>query len=155
MARLAQLCQKTNQFNLTLRRHHQTDLIRLGSSPQAYIAWLSLQDRFGSYGIVGCGVVRVEGDTAMIDTFLLSCRALGRQVEAVLASHLARSARDLGARRIVGEYVPGERNSQVADLYPRLGFSGLSGEKGWSWDLSAGDPSVPDWFLVLEAGARP
>ena len=76
-----------------------------------------------------------------------------RQVEAVLVRALARAARSMGARRLVGEYRASDRNGQVADLYPRLGFTpaapGPDGPR-WIWDLDGGDPAAPDWFDIDE-----
>lgn len=154
LSRLAQLCQKTNQFNLTLRRHHEGVLAAMASSATDRVAWLALRDRFGEYGIVGCGVLDVEADTAMIDTLLLSCRVLGRRAETALVGFLGRQARLMGATRLVGRYVAGERNSQVADLYPRLGFQPAESPGRWWWDLAAGDPPVAPWLQVLDAGER-
>jgi predicted enzyme involved in methoxymalonyl-ACP biosynthesis len=69
---------------------------------------------------------------------------LGRQVESVLVNQLAQHARSMGATVLAGEYIPSQRNAQVGDLYERLGFQDLR------WDLTTGDPLVPDWFAVLE-----
>ena len=96
---------------------------------------------------------RADDATAVIDTFLISCRVLGRQLEAVMVNRMARLARAMGARDLVGEYIPTARNAQVADLYPRLGFeaaeAGPEGER-WRWSLAAGDPAIPDWFEIAE-----
>ena len=147
LPRLAQLTQRTNQFNLTTRRYDQPALEQLAADDGTRILWLSLADRFGSNGVVGCGIVRryeSNPEEAVVDTFLLSCRVLGRKVESVMANRLAREARDLGATTLVGEYIATERNTQVADLYERLGFVDNR------WDLTGADPAVPDWFEVVE-----
>jgi FkbH-like protein len=153
LPRLAQLTQRTNQFNLTSRRYDIADLEPLSQREDIAVLWLELRDRFGAYGLVGCGMVRVEGPDALIDTFLLSCRILGRRVEAALANRLARAARQRGARRLIGEYLPSPRNGQVADLYSRLGFTGPEAQPAgqrWQWDLTAGDPAVPDWIEIYD-----
>jgi FkbH-like protein len=144
LARLAQLTQRTNQFNLTTRRYDVGAMQEMLDDPRTRVVWLSLRDRFGTNGVVGCGIVRRAGDAAVIDTFLLSCRVLGRQVESVLVNQLAQHARSMGATVLAGEYIPSQRNAQVGDLYERLGFQDLR------WDLTTGDPLVPDWFAVLE-----
>jgi FkbH-like protein len=152
LGRVAQLTQRTNQFNLTTRRYEVAELTALADDESSAVLTVSLQDRFGSYGLVGCGVVRCDGPVAEIDSFLLSCRVLGRHVEAALANRLAAAARRLGATQLVGTYVPSARNGQVANLYERLGFDTLPGERArWQWDLVAGDPPVPAWLTMEDA----
>jgi len=153
LPRVAQLTQRTNQFNLTTRRYDMAELAALSDDPGAAIVWLDLRDRFGSYGMVGCGIVRRDHDEAVIDTLLVSCRVLGRSAEMVLVDQLARISRAAGATVLVGEYVPSERNGQVADLYDRIGFSVVDTDgarRQWKWDLTAGRPGVPDWIQVIE-----
>lgn len=157
LPRLAQLTAKTNQFNLTTRRHDLAALERLAASPDAALIWLSLEDRFGASGTIGCGIAVVEGDRATIDTLLLSCRVIGRHAEDLLVARLASFAAARGASALIGEYLPTDRNGQVADYFPRLGFTavpepqaGNGGRAVWQWSLSGGLPPVPDWFEVVE-----
>ena len=143
LPRLAQLCQRTNQFNLTTRRHDAGVLQQLASDAASAVLWLDLEDRFGSNGIVGCAVLRRAGDdTALIDTLLLSCRVIGRGAETVLVNRLAIIAREMGATTLIGEYIPSARNAQVADLYPRLGFETRDAGRLFAWDLANGDPAA-------------
>src|SRR5947208_2224834 len=81
LPRLAQLTQRTNQFNLTTRRYDVPQLEAISDDPDARLLWLDLQDRFGANGIVGCGILRRQGDAAVIDSLLLSCRVIGRGAE--------------------------------------------------------------------------
>jgi FkbH-like protein len=145
LPRLAQLCQRTNQFNLTTRRHGAAELQQFASDPDSSVLWLDLADRFGSNGIVGCAVLRRSADDAVIDTLLLSCRVIGRGAESVLVNRLAIIAREMGAKTLIGEYIPSKRNGQVAELYARLGFdpADSGGEPGrfWTWDLANGVPT--------------
>jgi FkbH-like protein len=153
LPRLAQLTQRTNQFNLTTRRYDVSALEQIIEDPAATMVWLDLSDRFGSNGMVGCGIVRRKQDAAVIDTLLLSCRVLGRGVERVIVNRLATLAGDMGATNLIGEYIPSDRNMQVADLYGRLGFDGpeIGGQATvWRWDLAAGPPTVPDWFEIVD-----
>jgi FkbH-like protein len=137
--RAAQLTQKTNQFNLTLRRHSREEIARLSETPRAICRTLELEDRFADHGLIGLGFAVASDDdpkTALIDTLLLSCRVIGRTAEAHLVSHLAREARGAGYARIRGLYVPGPRNALVADLYPKLGFVASGAHSGcWEYDL--------------------
>ena len=155
LPRLAQLTQRTNQFNLTTRRYDVTALQETLRDPGTGMVWLELRDRFGANGIVGCGIVRRRGHIAYIDTLLLSCRVIGRGAEAVIVNRLATLARDMGVAELVGEYIRSDRNAQVADLYARLGFEAQdTGAEGqfWSWALAGSVPSYPDWFQVVDEG---
>src|SRR5450755_970850 len=147
--RAAQLTQKTNQFNLTLKRHSREEIERLAAGPAAICKTLELKDRFASHGLIGLGfVIPSEQDpqTALIDTLLLSCRVIGRTAEVHLLSHLGREASANGYRRLRGVYVPGPRNALVAELYPKLGFE-PAGDDGdsWEYDLAVG-PIVSDYI---------
>lgn len=153
LPRLAQLTQRTNQFNLTTRRYDIPALQEVLDDSKARLVWLELRDRFGANGMVGCGIIRRQDNTAVIDTLLLSCRVIGRGAEAILVHRLATLARDMGASDLIGEYVPSNRNAQVAELYGRLGFDGApaSGEtRSWRWVLDNGLPSYPNWFKTVE-----
>ena len=153
LPRLAQLTQRTNQFNLTTRRYDVSTLEDLMRDPASKVVWLELQDRFGSSGLVGCGILRVEKGAARIDTLLLSCRVIGRGAEGVLVNRMAGLAVELGAHELHGEYIPSERNGQVAELYGRLGFTKQGADGGaawWTWVLSQGLPTAPDWISVID-----
>jgi FkbH-like protein len=154
LPRLAQLTQRTNQFNLTTRRYGVSDLAHLTQAPGTSVLWAELSDRLGAYGLVGCAIVTLRGESAVIDAFLLSCRVLGRGVEDALANRIGRAAGELGATTLVGTYVPSERNAQVADLYPRLGFTEVESEgdtRHWQLPIQEGELAVPDWIGIVDA----
>lgn len=156
LPRLSQLTAKTNQFNLTTRRHDLATLKSFAADPQARLIWMELSDRFGSSGVVGCGALLVDGELATIDTLLLSCRVIGRSAENVMVRRLAEMAAQMGTRTLIGEYVPSARNAQVADFYERLGFVAsppADGAQRWTWDLDASLPPIPDWFEVVDPDA--
>jgi FkbH-like protein len=121
--RVAQLLQKTNQFNLTTRRHPAQLVAALTGDPRWVCLTLSLRDRFADHGLVGVGFAELRGAEAIVDTLLLSCRVIGRTAERLLLAELARTAAGSGCRVLVGRYRPTEANAVVADLYPRLGFA--------------------------------
>jgi len=160
--RAAQLTQKTNQFNLTLRRHTRAEIERIAADPQSICRTLELDDRYASHGIIGLGFAVPAGDeplVALIDTLLLSCRVIGRTAEMHLLAHLSSAAIDNGFIRMRGVYVPGQRNSLVADLYPRLGFEVANGDGdgiveagggAWEYDLSTRGP-IRSSFIKDEA----
>lgn len=121
--RVAQLTQRTNQFNLTTRRYAEADVQRLLSSSSTGVLAIGLRDRFGDLGLVGAAVLAQHGDAVRIDTFVLSCRALGRGVEDVLLWGCIEWARCQNARHLIGEYVASDKNRLAADFFSTRGFS--------------------------------
>ncbi len=137
--RIHQLIQKTNQFNLTTRRHNVDDLRQFMESPQAEVAWLRLADRYGDLGLVCVGIIdRLDDEACVIDTLLMSCRVMGRHVEDAFLSYLAELARSLGAKRLRGVFRATQKNSPVKDFYAEHGFveSGGNEERLYEAELS-------------------
>ncbi len=122
LARATQLVARTNQFNLTTRRHSRADLERMAAVPGSYAKTLQLSDRFGDLGIISVIVALPEGEELRIDTWLMSCRALQRTVEHRFFLDLMEFAREAGYKRLCGEYLPTAKNRVVSQLYPQLGF---------------------------------
>jgi FkbH-like protein len=140
LPRAAQLVAKTNQFNLATRRHSAARLRAFMEDPGSEAWWLRLRDRFGDHGLVGVLVARQRGETLEVDTWLLSCRVIGRGVEQTMLAHLCRRAAARGCTRLEATYVPTARNGPVADLLPRLGFAPVAedaGQSTWRLDLAA------------------
>lgn len=123
LARAVQLLGKTNQFNLTTRRHGAAEVEQFAAKGAAVA--VRVRDRFGDAGVVGLALVAAESGGAVwrIDSFLLSCRVIGRGIEAAMLAEVASLARRAGVRRLVGEYVPSAKNALCADFYPQHGFS--------------------------------
>jgi FkbH-like protein len=146
-ARIAQLTQKTNQFNVTLRRYSEAEISSLASSTTHEVCVFTLRDRFGDSGQVAVAIVGYEGAVARIDALLMSCRVLGRGLETFILSHLADTARARGATRLEGCFVEGPRNGQVAKLYPRHGFRADEAATA-RWYLALADDTIeaPDWI---------
>jgi FkbH-like protein len=124
LQRIVQLINKSNQFNLTTRRYTDEDVVAVMADPDAFGLQLRLTDRFGDNGIIAIIIGRLLADKDLyIDTWLMSCRVLGRQVEPTTLNLIAQEAVKLGARRLVGEYIPSKKNAMVKDHYARLGFT--------------------------------
>ncbi len=116
LQRTVQLINKTNQFNLTTRRYSEEDVLALIDDPRAFGLQLRLIDRFGDNGIIGIVIGKMsDGEDLAIDTWLMSCRVLGRQVEPTTLNLVAGHATRLGARRLVGDYLPTKKNGMVRD----------------------------------------
>jgi FkbH-like protein len=131
LARVTQLINKTNQFNLTTRRYTEAEVRAVMKDPHTVTLQMRLLDKFGDNGIIAILIARLQqNQDAVIDTWLMSCRVLGRQVEEACLNILAEQARALGARRLIGEYYPTAKNGMVSNLYSRLGFE----PAGWAAD---------------------
>jgi FkbH-like protein len=127
--RLSQLINKSNQFNLTTRRRSEAEVTAVMNDP-AHVGYsVRLKDRFGDHGLISIVIGRKSGEALHIDTWIMSCRVLKRQVEEEVLNELARLAKDRGCARLEGVYLPTPKNEMVRDFYPRMGFS-LTRENG-------------------------
>ncbi len=128
ISRAAQLSQKTNQFNLTTRRYTESDIRRMLGDRRYLVATFAVADRFGDYGVVGLLILQHEQDVSVagIDTLLMSCRVLGRNIDRAFFDYLFSKLTDFGIGRVESEYIRTGKNQQVADLYDTLGFRRLS-----------------------------
>lgn len=155
MARVVQLLAKTNQFNLTTRRHGADDVRRLAGEPNSVCLTLRLSDRFADHGLVAVALAAAdpgaEVPTLLIDTLLMSCRVIGRTVEACLMHQLARQAQALGYARLVGIYLPTSKNQLVEDCYARMGFERCEGGEGGALchELRLPTQGLPDTFVAV------
>lgn len=120
LPRIVQLINKTNQFNLTTRRRADAE-VRALVAGGAYTQAMRARDRFGDSGLTGVLIAIPEGGGLRVDTWLMSCRVLGRRLEEVMFGALVRYAAENRCTQITGEYIPTARNGQVANLYIRLG----------------------------------
>ncbi|MEE9255952.1 MAG: HAD-IIIC family phosphatase [bacterium] len=154
LLRVGQLLMKTNQFNLTTRRHTESELQEMIGAG-AVALWARVSDRYGDSGLVGVGIAVPGGSVPeksagwRIDTFLMSCRVLGRKVEGALLSALSRRVGERGGQSLLGEFIPTAKNALAADFYPSHGFAPVAGEKNiWKIDLSTGGIPIPDYVSV-------
>jgi FkbH-like protein len=155
--RLAQLAQRTNQFNLTTRRYTEGQIRELCAAEDAEVLYCSCRDRFADEGIIGLAILRTGRPEWEVDTLLLSCRVLSWGVEKALAAAVARLAVGGGATALRGEYVRSAKNGIAERFYPDLGFSPLPSEAGGSWWRLPLPPSeiAPSWIdLHLEWDAH-
>jgi len=156
LPRLSQQTQKTNQFNLTTRRYTDADIQAFAQREDAAVIFVRLRDRFGDSGIVGTCILTFSQGEALFDTFLLSCRALGRGVEDAFLSQALRLAKSRGASAVVGEYYATDKNAQVSDFFAARGFAEIeSGDTGaarrFRFDLSRPVPPEPEYFAGIES----
>lgn len=122
MSRIAQLTNKTNQFNLTTKRYTQAELETLSQSENCICLFGRLEDRFGDNGVVAVSIGRLVENTAHIDLWLMSCRVLKRGMECAMMDEFIRRAAWKGAERIRGVYLPTTKNGMVKSFYQDMGF---------------------------------
>jgi FkbH-like protein len=155
MPRVAQLVGKTNQFNLTTRRHSLAELQAFAHSERHITRYLKLTDRLADHGLVALMVGELDGSVLDIATFLMSCRVIGRTVEQHLLSEVCREAARAGCTRVRGTYIPTAKNAIVSGLYERLGFSLVEsrddGSAVWQYDLEAQGPITSEFIEELSA----
>jgi FkbH-like protein len=159
--RIAQLTQKTNQFNLTTRRYSEQQVAGMLLDAETHVYRARLEDRFGDNGLVGVAITREAKGVSEIDTLLLSCRVIGRTVETAMLARLAADAGARGCHVIRGVFAPTARNELAGALYPAHGFAKVGdGEAGlvWEHELPAADLRTPDWIAarrdLAPAGVR-
>jgi FkbH-like protein len=122
-ARLSQLTQKTNQFNLTTRRYNEQQIQAFILDSSWLVAHFSLTDAFGDSGIVGLAIFHIPTPKqAELDTFLMSCRVIGRDVESAFLHALLRRLTDYGIDEIVAHYQPTAKNELAKNFLPDQGF---------------------------------
>lgn len=140
-ARIAQLINKSNQYNLTTRRYSEAQVARLEGDPGAYTLTLRLTDRFGDNGLISVVVFNRGASAWECDTWLMSCRVLGRRVEEAALAEVAAAAKASGATALIGRYVPSAKNKMVKGHFEKLGFAPLDaapdGSTSWSLALDA------------------
>jgi FkbH-like protein len=147
LPRIAQLVQRTNQFNLTTIRHSAAELKEFVDDPEYFPFYVTLADRFGESGLVSVVIGRAEGDCLDIITWLMSCRVISRRLEEFVLDRLVEVATNAGIGKLRGRYVPTKKNDLVATHYEKLGFrlSETFPDESRSWELSVRDyvPAQP------------
>lgn len=156
-SRIAQLMSKSNQFNLTTHRYTEEDVAAMQANPNYFTLQVRLSDLFGDNGMVSVVICRgLNKDLLEIDTWLMSCRVLGRSVEQAVLQELVTYGRGHGFSRLIGRYIPTEKNALVANHYQTLGFKHTDtlsdGSSVWELDLlTAADHVVPMIIRHIEA----
>lgn len=127
--RVSQLTQKTNQFNLTTKRYTEGDILKFVNDENFDIISIRLEDKMASLGVIGAVIVEYRDEIAEIDTFLLSCRAIGRTVENIIMQIVMKRAEKKDCKLVRGKYIATAKNTQVKELYDSFGFSKLKESK--------------------------
>ncbi|HEX4052476.1 MAG TPA: HAD-IIIC family phosphatase [Steroidobacteraceae bacterium] len=150
LARIAQLFQRSNQFNLTTQRHSESDCARMMEDSAACIPLCaSLVDAYGDYGLISIVVAWIERDALLLSDWLMSCRVLGRGVEQYLMNRVVEIAKDNGLQVIKGEYRATTKNALVKNFWSDFGFQSTDGA---TWILPIKDYAAKV-VLIQEASA--
>ena len=143
LERIAQLTNKTNQYNLTTRRYTLAEMEAAAASPEFLGLYGKLADRFGDNGLISVVLGRQQAQALHLDLWLMSCRVLKRDMEFAMLDELARLATERGVQTLYGSHLPTAKNAMVADHYSRLGFSSVpappdapEGASFWAMDLT-------------------
>lgn len=149
--RIAQLISKSNQFNLTTHRYSEAEVAQVETDPGRFTLQVRLSDKFGDSGMICVVICAPDRDDWRIDTWLMSCRVLGRRVEDAVLHEIVRGARQRRIRRLIGIYVPTERNGLVKDHYSKLGFDLVEAKEGGTtvWALAVEKYVSPDLPMAI------
>ena len=156
---VTQLVNKTNQFNLTTRRYGEAELTEMMDDPEIVTLQFRLADKFGDNGLISVIIAKPEngngGKGFVIDTWLMSCRVLGRQVERAALNVLVEKTRRQGAAYLSGEFAPTAKNGLVKDHYRGLGFTGETGTATGAsqWMLTLGSYKPHKTHISIKADA--
>ncbi len=154
LPRITRLINKTNQFNLTTRRYTDVEIKKMRENRDEFdIYSLQVIDKFGDEGIVGVAIVRKEPQTWILDSFLMSCRVIGRKVETAFLAKIVADARKKDISTIVGEYIPTQKNAPVKSFYLDHGFRKFQQEgevSRWGLDLTRSTVKIPEWLEVKD-----
>ena len=150
IGRVAQMHLRTNQFNLTTERYDEAAIKGMVDDPDRYVVLHGqATDKFGDHGIVICATASIEGDTAQLQSLLMSCRVVGRAIESAFLATLLGHMNERGVRSVCGAFIPTKKNALVRDFYRNAGFSRLApdGEtEYWLWQM--GSNKMPDADLI-------
>lgn len=154
MSRIAQLTNKSNQFNLTTHRYTQAEIEAAASDPMQITLYGRLEDKFGDNGVVSVVIGKRENDILHIDLWLMSCRVLKRDMELAMMDELVEKCRQAGITKIIGYYYPTAKNGMVKEFYSMQGFTRISedeeGNTVWEY-LVTGDYEKRNRVIVVNA----
>lgn len=143
-SRIAQLTQRSNQFNLRTVRYTVQDVKDIINSKDRAGLYFKLSDKYGDYGLVSVVILDIKKDEIFIDTYLMSCRALKRGLEEYVINRIINYAKEKNIQKIVGEYIPTQKNIIVKNLYKDFGFREIGDNK---WEITTDDYVYKDNYI--------
>ncbi len=156
--RVTQLTNKTNQFNVTTKRYSEEEIHGLATADDSDIITVHMADKYGDQGLVAVLILKYEKDIAEIDTYLMSCRVMGRKAEDEMMARIKSLLKQKGIKTVKAAYIKTAKNAPVLDLFEKLGFENVTGEikevgdrKDYSTPVDT-LPAITDVFLKVLAG---
>jgi len=149
--RISQLTQKTNQFNMTTRRYLEEDIKKFSQDDKHLVISIKVEDKFGDNGITGTAIVEIDDKEWRIDTFLLSCRIIGRRIEESLLAYIIQQAQKENAKTLHSEFIPTKKNAPAKEFYKKNGFSLKNTKDGieyWEYDLT-NEYTFPEFIKII------
>ena len=152
LARITQLTNKSNQFNLTTKRFTTAEMEQVFADDSYIRLYGRLADKFGDNGIVSVVIGKVNGDTLDIDLWLMSCRVLKRDMEYAMLDNLCDRAKQRGLKTVKGYYYPTAKNKMVKELYGDFGFTKVSEDADGNtvWELSLSGYEPKNKYITVE-----
>ena len=146
--RVAQLSQRSNQFNLRTVRYTETDIEAYANNPDVIDLSFTLEDKFGDNGLIAVVIMKKQDEeTLFVDTWFMSCRVLKRGMENFTLNTMVENARLKGFRRIVGEYIPTAKNKMVAQHYKDLGFEPIESDDRYLYELDVNNYNSRECYI--------
>jgi len=144
--RISQLILKTNQFNLTTKRYTAEEILNFTNDENIIVGCAQVKDKFGDHGITGVFIIKkLNSNEWFLDTFLLSCRIIGREIEKGILNYIINEAKKNGIKIIKSQYVRTEKNTPIQDFLPNCGFKQIN--NFWEYDLNNAF-NMPDFIKI-------
>lgn len=152
--RIAQLTNKSNQFNLTTRRFTESEISAAAADPNKITLYGKLSDKFGDNGVVSVVIGQVDGEILHLDLWLMSCRVLKREMELAMLDEVVSAAKARDVKKIIGHYLSTAKNGMVKELYGTFGFIKTSEtEDETLWELKTAEYEAKTKHIVINGGA--
>lgn len=153
--RVAQLSQRSNQFNLRTVRYTEADIEALANDPNVIDLSFTLEDKFGDNGLIAVVIMKpLDKESLFVDTWFMSCRVLKRGMESFTLNTMVEKAKAAGYKKIIGEYLPTAKNGMVADHYPHLGFKVIEGSDSTKWVLDVDNYNSKECYITQSDGSN-
>ena len=150
--RISQLTQKTNQFNMTTKRYLEEDIKKFANSNKYLVYSARIEDKFGDNGIVGVVIVKREEKKWIIDSFLLSCRVIGRRVEETILVYILEEAKKERVNTLIGEFISTKKNIPAKEFYKKIGFELIEEKNGrqlWEFPIEK-EYKYPEFIRIVK-----
>lgn len=153
--RVAQLSQRSNQFNLRTVRYTDADIEALANDPNVIDLSFTLEDKFGDNGLIAVVIMKpIDKETLFVDTWFMSCRVLKRGMENFTLNTMVEKAKIAGYKRIIGEYLPTVKNGMVSGHYSQLGFTTIEDTNTAQWELDVNKYKEKECYISQYDGAN-